>query len=127
MLTNIFYLGYLSNGNGSPIKAKHEPFIGHKHSIQGKTIYSLTGITWCWYCKENGHAGRIHVTCVKDGEVRLGCYNRTKGWDCSQKSTFLGTYEKQIRAYIDIFRIPDDYQQRILDMHRKLDYNNSKE
>ena len=66
MLTNIFYLGYLSNGNGSPIKAKHEPFIGHelfeavqkqrrknlksthKHAVQGKTIYSLTGITWCW-------------------------------------------------------------------------------
>jgi len=57
---------------------------------------------------------------VKDGKVRLGCYNRIKGWDCPQKSALLDVYEEQIKAYLDTFHIPEDYQQRILQMHHEL-------
>jgi len=138
MLTNRFYIAYIRDGNGGWLKAKHEPFIEldlfeeaqrtreknrtstHRHSPQGKTVHSLTGITFCWYCKEKEREGRIHISCVKDGKPRLGCYNRAKGWDCPQKSASLEIYESQIRAYLETFHIPEDYQRRILEMHRKL-------
>jgi site-specific DNA recombinase len=129
MLTNRFYLGYLPNGNGG----KHIPFISkelwnqaqemrrrnatstHRHCPEGKRVYSLTGVTYCWYCK-----GRIHIAYSGNGNPRLGCYNRTKGWDCPQKSASLEIYEEQIKEYLKTFHIPEDYQQRILEAHEKL-------
>jgi hypothetical protein len=141
MVVNKFYIGYISDGNGGWIKAKHEPFIeqglfdatqnmrrkniksSHRHSLQGRTVYSLTGITFCWHCREKGREGRIHIACVKDSKPRLGCYNRAKGWDCPQKSAFLEIYEQQVKAYLDIFHIPEDYQEQILELHKKLQDN----
>jgi hypothetical protein len=138
ILKNRFYIGYIPDGNGGWMRAKHEPMIDselfeavqikrkkdshstHKHSPRTKTVYSLTGITFCWYCKEAGREGRIHVACVKNGTPRLGCYNRAKGWGCTQKSGRLNLYEEQIRAYLDTFTIPEDYQKRILQMHSQL-------
>jgi len=138
ILRNRFYIGEIPDGNGGWLKAKHEPLIDpqlfeevqkmrgknsastHKHASPGKGVYSLTGIAYCWYCREKGRTGRIHVTYSKDKVPRLGCYNRTKGWDCPQKSGRLDLYEDQIRAYLEIFHIPEDYQQRILEMHQKL-------
>ena len=133
MLTNRFYLGYLPDGNGGWIKAKHGPFIDeqlwsqaqgmrqrnakstHTRCPSGRRVCSLSGITYCWHCK-----GRIHVTFTKRGKHRLGCYNRAKGWECSQKSALLEVYEEQIGEYLSTFHIPPDYQSRILDSHRKL-------
>ncbi len=141
MLTNRFYIGYIPDGNGGWLKARHEPFIEvellesvqnmraknrkstHGHSPRSGTIYSLTGITYCWHCKENGREGRIHVSCVKNGKPRLGCYNRAKGWECTQRSSSLELYEQQVRSYLQTFSIPDDYQNRILDTHRKISEN----
>jgi len=138
MLVNRFYIGYIQDGNGGWLKAKHEPFIDprlfeevqimrqknrtstHQHTIQTQNIYSLTGIALCWYCREKGHEGRIHISCVKNGKPRMGCYNRAKGWDCPQKSALLSLYEHQVRAYLEMFCIPEDYQQKILDTHKKL-------
>jgi hypothetical protein len=84
----------------------------------------MSGITHCWYCK-----GRIHISCTKKGQPRLGCYNRAKGWDCGQRSAVVGLYEKQIEEYLDTFHIPNDYQNRILEAHRKLEaaYDNTNE
>jgi hypothetical protein len=150
MLTNrfyIFYIGYIQDGNGGWLKAKHKPFIDpalfeevqamrqrnrtstHQHTVQNKNIYSLTGIVFCWYCREKGRDGRIHISCVKDGKPRMGCYNRAKGWDCPQKSASLDLYEQQLRAYLETFFIPEDYQQKILDAHMKLSesYDTEKE
>ena len=55
------------------------------------------------------------------GEPRLGCYRRQKGWGCTQKSSNLSVYEAQIRDYLGAFHIPKDYQERILEYHRKLE------
>ena len=55
------------------------------------------------------------------GEPRLGCYHRQKGWGCTQKSSNLSVYEAQIRDYLGAFHIPKDYQERILEYHRKLE------
>ena len=133
MLTNRFYLGYLPDGNGGWMKAKHEAFIDEelwnqtqemrrRNSTSTNTrcrsdrkVCSLSGIAYCWYCK-----GRIHVSFTKEGKARLGCYNRSKGWDCPQKSALIQVYEEQIEGYLETFHIPEDYQQKILEAHRKL-------
>ena len=48
------------------------------------------------------------------------CYNRSKGWDCPQKSALLEVYEYQIEQYLEMFHIPEDYQAKILEAHKKL-------
>jgi hypothetical protein len=48
------------------------------------------------------------------------CYNRSKGWDCPQKSALLEVYEYQIERYLEAFHIPEDYQAKILEAHKKL-------
>ncbi|MFC1982571.1 recombinase family protein, partial [Chloroflexota bacterium] len=138
MLVNEFYVGYIQDGNRGWLKAKHETFVEpqlfeevqtmrqknrtstHQHTAQTKNVYSLMGIAFCWYCREKGHEGRIHISCVKNGKARMECYNRAKGWDCPQKSASLELYELQIRAYLEMFYIPEDYQEKILDAHKRL-------
>jgi len=132
MLQNRFYLGELSDGNGGFLKAKHGCFISDelwnqaqearqrnrkapKHHPAKATISSLTGITYCWYCK-----GRIHVGTAHNGKRRMLCYNRSKGWACPQKSALLEVYEYEIEKYLDTFQIPNDYQVKILETHAKL-------
>ncbi len=48
------------------------------------------------------------------------CYNRSKGWDCPQKSALFEAYEYQIEQYLATFHIPEDYQAKILEAHKKL-------
>ncbi|MCJ7792240.1 MAG: recombinase family protein [Dehalococcoidia bacterium] len=132
MLQNPFYIGQLSDGNGQWLKAKHKPFISEdlwnqvqearernrrapRNRPSKATISSLTGITYCWYCK-----GRIHVGTSHNGKRRMLCYNRSKGWDCPQKSALLEVYEYQIERYLETFHIPEDYQAKILEAHEKL-------
>lgn len=106
MLTNRFYLGELPDGDDGWQPGKHGPFIGqslwarvqearrrrrtftHSSRPQGKRVWSLTGLTLCWRCKE-----RIHTQYVYRGEPRLGCYGRQKGGGCNQKSASLSVYE----------------------------------
>ena len=141
MLTNRFYVGFIPDGDDGWIKAKHEPLIEpevfeeaqntrernrkstHTHSPVGKAVYSLTGITFCWYCREKDREGRMHISYSSGGKRRMGCYNRAKGWDCLQKSAPLEVYEQQIRAYLETFHIPEDYQRKILDMQKQLHQN----
>ena len=132
MLKNKFYIGYIPDGKGDWMEAKHEAFISEEvwHQAQESrernrkspknrpakaTISSITGITYCWYCK-----GRIHIGTSQHGKRRMFCYNRSKGWDCPQKSALLEIYEYQIERYLETFHIPDDYQAQILEAHKKL-------
>ena len=133
MLNNSFYVGYLPDGNSEWLKGKHDALIPqelwdraqkmrrrnkratHSSCPSTKSVSSLTGIAYCWHCK-----GRIHVVCTVKGEGRLGCYNRTKGWDCPQPSAAVRVYEEQIGAYLQTFHIPEDYQQKILEAQQKL-------
>jgi len=133
-LTNRFYLGYLPDGNGGWVKGKHKAIIDeelwsevqearrrnatstHSRCVRRRRVCSLTGITYCWYCK-----GGIHVSFTKMGKPRLGCYNRSKGWGCPQRSALLEVYEEQIKEYLKTFHIPEDYQLKILEAHRKLE------
>ncbi|MGD0854578.1 MAG: recombinase family protein [Dehalococcoidia bacterium] len=132
MLQNRFYIGYLKDGNGGWVKARHKPFIGNeiwegaqearernrtapKNHPSNTSVSSLTGIAYCWHCK-----GRIHTGTSADGKKRMFCANKVKGWACSQKSTLLEVYDRQIGRYLESFHIPGDYQEKILEAHKKL-------
>jgi DNA invertase Pin-like site-specific DNA recombinase len=133
ILNNRFYLGELPDGNGGYIKGKHEPFINQalwdaaqeararnrrspkNHPGHG-TMSSLTGYAYCWHCK-----GRMRTGSTKNGKKRIMCANRIKGMGCQQQSATLDVYESQIEAYLENFIIPDDYRQKILEAHRKLE------
>ena len=54
------------------------------------------------------------------GRVRLVCANRIKNRTCLQPSGYLDLYEEQLMEYFSSFHIPEDYQCRILEAHRKL-------
>jgi len=140
MLQNHFYLGELPDGNNGWIKGKHQPFISQElfnmaqeqrarkrrsknGSIRTKArTYSLSGILWCGICKSKAGIHRGH-----NGKPRVYCRGRTQGADCNCKATFLEIYEAQIEWYLENFVIPEDYQERILEAHRKLEaaYNNT--
>ncbi|MBI4286469.1 MAG: recombinase zinc beta ribbon domain-containing protein [Chloroflexi bacterium] len=79
------------------------------------SVYSLSGIARCADC------GSTLRSFKGRGRVRLACNGRLKGGQCTQPSTFLDIYEEQLVAYLKAFSIPDDYQGKILEAHRKLD------
>ncbi len=139
MLQNRFYLGELPDGNGSWIEGKHEPFISEEFFLAAQetrarnrrtrqtitsraTTYSLSCITYCRKC-----GGKMRTHQNPKGEPRMYCATRAKGLGCDCKSTFLKVYEAQIHWYLENFVIPQDYQHRILEAHRKLQsaYDNS--
>ena len=62
----------------------------------------------------------MHTGAGADGKKRMVCANRVKGWACAQKSTLLGVYDNQIERYLESFHIPADYQEKLLEMHKKL-------
>ena len=65
--------------------------------------------------------GRIHSQSIYKGKPRLGCYNRQQRRNCSQRSASLSVYEHQLETCLNAFHIPDDYQERLLEAHRKLE------
>ena len=127
LLTNRLYLGEIPDGKSGWMKAQHAPLVTedlwqqaqemrrrNRKQTHGSTttrgkVFALTGVTHCWRCK-----GRVHVAWSVGGRVRLGCYNRAKGWRCDQPSASMDLYEGQIREYLSTFFIPEGYQQEIL-------------
>ena len=133
-----FIIGYIRDGNGGWLKAKHAPFVEEQlfeevQRLRGKrttnrgsirsdaSIYSLSGIARCVQC------GNTLRSYKGKGRVRFICNGRLKGEDCTQPSTFLDIYEKQLTSYLTTFQIPQDYQEKILIAHRKLNYPNDLE
>jgi len=131
MLQNRFYIGELPDGNGGWIKGKHKPLVPlevfeaaqrarARRSTRPNTIRadakpcSLSGVARCADCGGTMRVLRAH------GRVRLVCTNRIKNGTCSQPSGYLDLYEEQLLEYLSSFHIPEDYQCRILEAHRKL-------
>lgn len=100
-------------------KARHKPFVEeslfeevqklrarrttNRGSIRSDaSIYSLTGIARCAQC------GSTLRSFKGTGRVRLVCNGRIKGGNCTQPSTALDIYEKQLIAYLASFHIPHD-------------------
>ncbi|MEE8470684.1 MAG: recombinase family protein [Dehalococcoidia bacterium] len=134
MLQNRFYLGEIPDGNGGWLEAKHEPFIdpslfeaaqAHRarrcHSRNGKVrrqamTFSMSGLVKCGIC---GSTVSVHRN--KDDKPRVFCRGRAKGLECDCKGTFLDVYETQLHWYLENFHIPEDYRDKILEAHRKLE------
>ncbi|GAI37142.1 unnamed protein product, partial [marine sediment metagenome] len=113
------------------IKAKHEPLVSLElfedvqraraqrankpQTIRSDAhIYSLSGIARCGECGSTLRAFKGR------GRVRMVCNGRIKYGNCSQPSTYLDVYEQQLLAYLRAFHIPEDYQEKILEAHQKL-------
>ena len=133
VLTNRFYVGELSDGNGGWIKGRHTPFVDaelfeqvremrSRRRTQPKTIkrtartYSLSGLLKCADCE-----GPMWIHQNSRGRARIYCKERTKRKACQNRSTFLDVYEAQVSEYLRRFIIPEDYQARILALYRHLD------
>jgi hypothetical protein len=134
MLQNRFYLGELPDGNGGWLEGKHKPLISQElfdaaqeqrgrrqrsknGSVTNKAkTYSLSGMVFCQICKSKAGIHRGHGS-----KPRLYCRGRAQGADCNCKGAFLEVYEAQIQWYLESFAIPKDYQEKILEAHRKLD------
>jgi hypothetical protein len=132
MLKNRFYIGYIEDGKGEWMKAKHQPFItpelfetvqATRFSVSspprtinnGARIYSLSCLARCARC-----GGSIRMQTSPKGRARVYCASRARNSGCDFSGTFLDVYERQIEWYLTTFTIPDDYQQRILEAHRKV-------
>lgn len=133
ILTNRFYIGYISDGNGGYIKAKHEPFVTEelfnivqqtrvikskpRQTINAKAhVYSLSTLMRCNRC-----GSTIRIQRNPSGRLRVYCSGRAEGLGCNNRGTFLDIYESQVEWYLRHFVVPSDYQERILDAHRKLE------
>lgn len=133
ILTNKFYLGYLPDGDHGWIKAKHSPLIetGLFYVVQRNRdarkrprltvnihsrIYSLTAMMWCNKC-----GAKMRIQTNHNGRPRIYCAGKAEGLGCKNKGTFLDVYEKQIQWYLEYFIIPENYQQKILEAHQKLE------
>jgi site-specific DNA recombinase len=133
MLNNRFYIGYIPDGNGGWLRAKHSPFVSEeafkcvqdlrqqrRHSKNGSIkasarTYSLSGLLWCATCNS-----KVGIHQGHGGKSRIYCRGRAQGKSCSCRTTFLEVYERQIEWYLQNFVVPDDYKERILEAHRKL-------
>ncbi|MCP4609019.1 MAG: recombinase family protein [Planctomycetes bacterium] len=133
MLSNKFYIGYIPDGNGGWLRAKHEPFIDSvlfdevqtmredskrtKSTINvTKNTYSLSTLMWCNRCNS-----KLRVQMNPSGRPRVYCAGRAKGdTDCDSRGTFLDIYEAQIEWYLEHFHIPEDYKEQILEAHSQL-------
>ena len=133
MLNNRFYIGYIPDGNGGWLRAKHSPFVSEDAFNQVQELrrqrqrftassvrisartYSLSGLVFCETC-----GSRIAIHLGHNGKPRMYCRGRSQGNDCNSKLTFLEVYERQVEWYLQNFVVPDDYKDRILDAHRRL-------
>ena len=70
---------------------------------------------WCKYCRS-----KVYIHQNSSGKPRVYCGSKARGFDCESKSTFLEVYEAQIQWYLKSFIIPEDYREKIIEAHRKL-------
>ena len=139
MLTNKFYVGQISNGEGGWLSAKHEPLIrleafkaaqearnrnrnfSARNTRGDARVSALSGVTRCFEC------GSTLRTMRNRGVARLVCNTRLKRGGCSQKSARVDRYEDEILHYLETFHIPEDYQQLLLESRRQLEqaYNDT--
>jgi len=132
ILQNRFYLGELPDGNGGWVTGKHQEVLDPdlfqatqearmRNNTNRRTVRrdaelcSLSGLGHCARC-----GGKIRAQRTRDGRIRLNCATRLETRDCDQPGCLLGVYEEQLERYLAGFTLPDDYQQRILDMYRQL-------
>ncbi len=131
MLQNCFYIGKLPDGKGGWVKGKHSPIIplelfeaaqqarGRRRTIP-QTIpakghkHSLSGIARCALCGSRLRVGYSYNT-------RLQCSKRIDFGDCKAKSAILSTLESQMAAYLQTFKLPEDYKGKMLVYCRGID------
>ena len=132
LLLNRFYLGELPDGSGGwrpgkhPAAVRSELFDAAQAERErrratpapirrGVRIYSLSALMRCRAC-----GGRMQVTENRQGRVRYYCRSKAQGLACTASGTYLDVYERQVLGYLRKFRLPEDYQARILELFRTI-------
>ncbi len=148
IMKNRFYLGELPDGEyiegrsrrgnyTKGLQGKHAPIIplelweaaqkamasnnkrtGRPATNGNARIYSLSGLLKCSYC-----GGKLHIHCGPNGKPKVYCYQRGQGIakDCKQSSTFLSTYESQLEQYLSNIKLPENFQQIVIEAYQKED------
>jgi DNA invertase Pin-like site-specific DNA recombinase len=99
-------------------KASNSTLTGRPVTALKANVYSLSGLLQCGYC-----GGKLHIHSGTTGKLRVYCYARSQGIapDCKQRSTFLSIYENQLEQYLDSVKLPENYQQVILEAYKRED------
>jgi DNA invertase Pin-like site-specific DNA recombinase len=78
--------------------------------------YALSGLATCRLC-----GAPIRIKAAHTGRPRLLCRTRLEDpGACGNRLTYLSVYEEQIGAYLGAFRLPEDYQERLLAAMRSM-------
>ncbi|MBU2009869.1 MAG: recombinase family protein [Chloroflexi bacterium] len=124
MLQNRFYVGELPDGRSGWVKGRHGRIIppelfeaaqearsSRRHlpqTMPGKARhYSLSGVARCATC-----GNRLRVS--NSLHPHLACARRLDSGTCREKSAGLGRLESQMAAYLKAFKLPQDYQEKML-------------
>ncbi|MBU2008979.1 MAG: recombinase family protein [Chloroflexi bacterium] len=129
ILENRFYIGELTDGKRGWVKGKHAPIIpaelfeaAQQARARRRTVpqgtrsdahrYSLSGVAHCAAC-----GGHLRVFAKK----RMLCNQRIDRNGCSQPSARLSVLDSQMLAYLQAFKLPQDYREKMLAYCREMD------
>jgi site-specific DNA recombinase len=139
MLGNRFYLGELPDGQNGWVPGKHSPLIPQelwdqaqqgraRHRLNPQTIPSGArvhvlggGLLRCGVCWLEGRSSAMHVSKSRKAEdtAYFTCYGRGQGAPCTQPSVPDVVLEAQLAAFFASFRLPEDYQERVVALYQQ--------
>jgi DNA invertase Pin-like site-specific DNA recombinase len=139
LLGNRFYVGELPDGRGGWVPGKHEPLVPQElweraqaarrrgqlnpQTIPGNARVHILGggLLRCAVCWSQGRSSALHITKSRKEQdtASFACYARFQGFDCAQPSFPERVLEAQVTRFFAAFRLPEDYQQRIIDLYAR--------
>jgi hypothetical protein len=77
------------------------------------------GLLRCAVCWSQGRSSALHISKSRKEQdtASFACYGRFQGFDCSQPSIPEQVLEAQVTRFFAAFRLPENYQQRIVDLY----------
>jgi hypothetical protein len=136
LLGNRFYLDELPDGEGGWVPGKHEPMVPQelwdraqrareRHRANPQTVPSSArmhvlggGLLRCGVCWGQGRSAALHVakSLKRADTAYFACYGHFQGYAWTQPSMPEHVLEAQLAAFFGAFVVPDDLQQRLLEL-----------
>ncbi|MBI4307141.1 MAG: recombinase family protein [Chloroflexi bacterium] len=131
ILTNRFYIGFIPDGKGGWLKAKHDPLIApelfeaaqeaRKRNRRKPTrnvradarVSALSGLARCRSC------GATLRTFRNRGIARLICNTRLKNSGCLEPSAQIRVYEQAMAEFLEAFRLPAAQKERVVNQRAR--------
>jgi hypothetical protein len=79
------------------------------------------GLLRCAICWSQGRSSALHIakSRTEQDTASFACCGRFQGFDCAQPSIPEQVLEAQVTRFFAAFRLPEDYQQRIVDLYAR--------